>query len=320
MDLKVYLQNSNNGKVFDISEICTTITVTKNIEGNAGKLDVLLQKDPNDLLQVSNGSIISFIKDGKGIFYGFVFTIGTDSKETYKITAYDQMRYLKNEEVYVTKDLTASQIFEKICYDKQLRYQVKVPSNYVPSAYLHDKKSLYEIINRGRKQANIYEGQQFYITDEFGTLVWSELGHEKTNVILGDASLLTDYKYEKTIDKETFNQVKMYRDNKTSGKRDVWLAKDSNNIKRWGELQLLAKADDNDTPAMIQDTVQKYLKLRNRETETLKLNAIGIDELTAGKGFKFILEREGISQDMWIINSNHKYNKNNHTMELEVYI
>ena len=126
-------------------------------------------------MKIANGSIISFIVNGKGIFFGYVFTIGTDATETYKITAYDQMRYLKNEEVYVTQNLTSSQIFEKVCQDNQLRFQVKVPSGYIPSAYLHDKKTLYEIINRGRRLANIYENKQYYITDEFGTLTWSEL-------------------------------------------------------------------------------------------------------------------------------------------------
>ena len=317
MDLKLYLQNSNSGTVYNTS---TQIQVYKNIDGNAGKLTVLLQKDPNNILQIANGSIISFIVDGKGIFYGYIFTIGTDATETYNITAYDQIRYLKSEEVYVTQNLTASQIFEKVCYDNELKYQVKVPSNYIPSAYLHDKKSLYEIINRGRKLANIYENRQYFILDDFGTLIWSDLSAEKTNLIIGEDSLLTAYQYEKSIDKDTYNKIKMYRENSQTGKRDIWLAKDSNNIKKWGKLQLLTKVDDNDIQAMVQETIQNYLKAKNRETQTLKLNAIGVNELVAGKGFKFVLDRENISQDMWIISSTHNYNKDVHIMELEVYI
>lgn len=320
MKLELYLQNSNNGTVFDISNLATDIQVTKSIDGNAGKLTVLLQKDPNNLLQISNGSIISFIVDRVGIFYGYVFTIGTDATQTYKITAYDQLRYLKNEEVYVTQSLTASQIFEKVCYDNNLRYNIKVSSGYVPSPFLHDKKTLYEIINRGRRLANVYEKKQYYITDEFGTLTWSELGAEKTNLILGEKSLLTDYQYEKTIDKDTYNHIKMYRENPDTGKRDIWIAKDSDNMKRWGKLQLLVKADDNDTQAMIQDTLQNYLKVKNKETQTLKLRSLGIKELQAGRGFKFVLERERINQDMWIVNSTHNFNKDTHTMELEVFI
>ena len=40
------------------------------------------------------------------------------------------------------------------------------------------------------------------------------------------------YTYEKSIDKDVYNQVKLYRDNEKTGKRDVWIVKDSNNIKK----------------------------------------------------------------------------------------
>lgn len=320
MKLNLYLQNSSTGIIYDISDLATTIKVTKNIEGNAGQLNVTLQKDPNNLLQVANGSVISFVADGTGIFFGYVFKIGVDAEKTYKITAYDQLRYFKNSEVYVTKDLTASEIFGKVCYDNELKYKIKVPSNYIPSPYLHDNKTLYEICNRGRKLANIYEKKQFYITDEFGILTWSELRSEFTNIIIGEKSLLTDYQYEKGIDDDTYNQIKIYRENQDTGKRDVWIAKDSNNIKKWGKLQLLQKAEDNETTASIQETLMNYLKVKNREQETLKLNALGVNELQAGKGFTFVLDSENISQKMWIVSSTHNYNRDTHTMELEVFI
>lgn len=320
MKLNLYLQNSSTGIIYDISDLATTIKVTKNIEGNAGQLTVTLQKDPNNLLQVANGSVISFVADGTGIFFGYVFKIGVDAEKTYKITAYDQLRYFKNSEVYVTKDLTASEIFGKVCYDNELKYKIKVPSNYIPSPYLHDNKTLYEICNRGRKLANIYEKKQFYITDEFGILTWSELRSEFTNIIIGEKSLLTDYQYEKGIDDDTYNQIKIYRENQDTGKRDVWIAKDSNNIKKWGKLQLLQKAEDNETTASIQETLMNYLKVKNREQETLKLNALGVNELQAGKGFTFVLDSEDISQKMWIVSSTHNYNRDTHTMELEVFI
>lgn len=74
------------------------------------------------------------------------------------------------------------------------------------------------------------------------------------------------------------------------------------------------------TSAEINERGNNYLKLFNREQKTLKINALGVDELVAGKGFKFILSREGINQDMWIVHSTHYYEKDSHTMELEVYI
>ena len=120
MKLELYLQNSEDGTIYNITDIAGKITISDSIDGTAGKLTCILEKDPNNLLQISNGSSISFIVDGKGFFFGYIFKIGTDANENYKITAYDQMRYLKNQDVYVTKNMTASDIFAKICKDKNV--------------------------------------------------------------------------------------------------------------------------------------------------------------------------------------------------------
>ena len=320
MKLELYLQNSNNGNVFDISDIAEQITVTSNLDGEAGKLTCLLQKDPNNILEITNGSIVSFIVDGKGFFFGYVFTIGTDADENYQITCYDQLRYMKNSDVYVTKNQTASDIFKKICKDKELKYKIKTPTKYVPKSYLHDNKTLYNIVKRGMDLASINDKKRYFITDRFGTLTWSELGEEKTDVILGDNSLVTSFKYEKSIDQDVYNQVKMYRDNKTSGKRDVWIVKDSNNIQRWGLLQYLQKADDDTNSSQVKESAKNLLKRYNKEIETLSLEADGIVELVAGRGIKFELKRENINKWMWIKSATHKFTKDTHTMELEVEI
>ena len=95
---------------------------------------------------------------------------------------------------------------------------------------------------------------------------------------------------------------------------------DSNNIKRWGLLQYLEKVEDDTNEAKIKQTAQNYLKAYDMETETLKLEAEGIIGLTAGKGIKFVLPREGINKWMWIQSSTHTFTKYTHTMDLEVAI
>lgn len=320
MNLELYLQNSNDGTVFDISNIAEAITVETKLDGEAGKLTCILQKDPNNLLQIANGSIISFIVDGTGFFFGYIFKIGTDADENYKITAYDQLRYLKNSDVIATQGNTASDIFAKICQNYGLRYTIKVPSHYIPEAYLHNNKTLYAIIKRGMDLASINEKAKYFIYDNFGTLTWTEFSYEKTNIQLGGGSMLTDYQYEKSIDSDVYNQVKFYRNNDKTGKRDIWIVKDSDNIKRWGLLQYLKKAEDDDNEAKIREQAQNYLKVKNKEVETLKLSAEGIKELTVGKGIKFVLPRENIDKWMWITSATHTFTKYSHTMELGVEV
>lgn len=320
MNIEFYLQNVNDGTVYDISELSQEITVTSSIEGEAGKLTCILEKDPNNLLQIANGSIVSLIIDSKGVFFGYVFTIGTDAEQNYKITCYDQMRYLKNKDVYTTVNMTASDIFAKVCKDYNLRYKIKTPTNYVPVSYVHDNKTLYSIINRGMSLASINDKKHYYVKDEFGYLVWSDLGAEKTNIQLGENTLLTGYKYEKSIDNNTYNQVKLFRNNNDTGGIDVWMKNDINNIKRWGILQYTDKVDDKYNSSQLKELAEKRLKILNTETETLKLQGDGILELTAGRGVKFVLDREKIDKWMWIKSATHRFTKYEHTMELEMEI
>lgn len=320
MKLEMYLQNSNTGNIYNISDIAEEVTVQTQLNGEAGKLTCILEKDPNNLLQIANGSIISFIVDGTGFFFGYIFKYGTDAGGSYKITAYDQLRYLKNNDVRVTSNTTASNIFVKVCQDYNLKYKVKVPTSYVPEPYLHNNKTLYAIVKRGMDLASIYDKKQYFIKDEFGVLTWSELSEEKTNIQLGGGSLLTDYNYEKSIDNDVYNQIKFYRNNDATGKRDIWVVKDSNNIKRWGILQYLKKADDKENEAKIREEANNYLKAKNREVETLKLMANGDINCTVGRGIKFVLERENINKWMWIKSASHVFTKYSHTMELGVEV
>lgn len=323
MTYELLIQEIESGTIYDVTTLAGQIEHTTALDGQAGELTVLLQQDPNGILSLSNGSILRFSVDGEGIFYGYIFRLKTDGTDTYEITAYDQMRYLKNEEVYLTENLSASQIFEAICKDasENMKYQVITPTTFIPPEYLHDGTTLYEIIEYGIQHTNVNVPEKHYfIRDNFGVLEFTELGENKTNLIIGDGSLLTSYEYEKSIDDETYNSIKVYRDNEDTGKRDVWLSVDSTTQQRWGKLQMVVQADDGMNEAQIKEIGDNYLKLYNRESETMSLTAIGHPQLRAGMGFRLKIAKLGIDMDMWIENAKHFYEKDYHTMELEVFI
>lgn len=343
MNHELYCQNIKTGIVYDIISLAGDIQYQTQLGGQPGKLTFSVQQDPNNILEMVCGSIILFSVDGVGVFKGYIFTMGTDATGVYKITAYDQMRYLKNEEVYTTSDMTASQIFERICKDvypglrvstsgdtyrpPSLPYKVITPTTFVVPAYFHDRKTLYSIIEYGIDRTNIDEGEKpvadrkhYYIKDKFGVLQFTELGQGLTNLIVGERSLLTSYQYEISIDKNTYNSVVIVRDNETTGKRDVWSAIDSGTQKQWGKLQMVQEADKGANEAQIAKKAEDLLRLRNRETKTMKLTALGVPELVAGRGFRFELEKLGIGQNMWITSATHNYEKDYHTMSLEVFI
>lgn len=54
MNLEVYLQNSNTGTIYNITDITQEIQFNDSMDGEAGKLTTILEQDPNGLLQISN--------------------------------------------------------------------------------------------------------------------------------------------------------------------------------------------------------------------------------------------------------------------------
>lgn len=323
MKYELYCQNSETGTSYDIVELAGRITHQTTLSGQPGKLTVTLQQDPNEILELATGSILTFIVDGYGVFYGYIFTMGTDATGTYQITAYDQMRYLQNQETYTTRGMTADEIFMRVCKDANLtRFRVVTPSNFIVPLYRHPNKSFYSIIQYGIDRAIIdADGAAYYfIKDKFGELLFTELNEEKTGIIIGDTSLLTSYQYEISIDKDTYNTVKVTRDNEATGKREIWGKFDSENQRKWGLLQLVIEADKDSNEAQMREKAEKVLDLKNRETKTMKLTALGQKELVAGSGFIFSLDKLGIKKNMWITSATHYYEDDNHTMTLEVFI
>lgn len=320
MTNELYCQNTDNGTLFDITTLAGNIQYTTDLSGQPGKLTFSLQEDPNGVLQIVVGSVIGFKVDNNIVFYGYVFTMGTDATGIYKITAYDQMRYLKNEETMYTGNMSASAIFTKISADTGLNSKVVTPTSWVVPEYYHEKKSLYNILNYAIMSTNINDGKYHFIKDDGGTLLFTELGEYKTNIVIGDKSLLSSYQYEISIDKDTYNGVKVIRDNEETGMRDVWIEFDSENQRRWGKLQKLVQAGEELNEAQIKELAANWLSLKNRETKTMKISALGVRELVAGSGFLLRIDKLDIKEYMWITSATHDYSKDYHVMSLDVFI
>ena len=73
---QLIIQNIESGEIFDVSELASQIRYFSDMEGQPGKLSFILEKDPNDILKISVGSIVLFkvVEDKveKGIFFGWI--------------------------------------------------------------------------------------------------------------------------------------------------------------------------------------------------------------------------------------------------------
>ncbi len=95
-----------------------------------------------------------------------------------------------------------------------------------------------------------------------------------------DEETAENYDYKSTIDEETYNQIKLTRENEKTGKRDVYIAKDSSKINEWGVLQYYDTLQDGENG---QTKANALLELYNKKQRNLSIkNMIGDVRVRAG--------------------------------------
>ena len=79
--------------------------------GSPGKLTFNMVYDT--AIKISEGAAVRLKVDGKPVFFGFIFSQKRDKNQIITVTAYDQLRYLKNKDTYVYENKTASQFIQR---------------------------------------------------------------------------------------------------------------------------------------------------------------------------------------------------------------
>ncbi len=323
MNIEMIVQNTNDGKAYDISDIVSGIKCDSEMQDNPGKLTFTIN-NVDGINYVSEGSPVSFKVDGHKVFWGYIFKISKSKSYEVNITAYDQLRYLKSKDTYVTSGLTCDGIFKKICSDYSIVSKVLHTSNYVLPSRVNDNKTLAEIIQYAFDKTLIDTGDWFMMRDNFGTLEHINVWENRTNLVIGDQSLLNDYNYESSIDDDTYNQVKLVKENKDTKKREIYIVKDSSTINKWGVLQYFEKVDESMNSAQITERANMLLKHYNKPTKSLKLDCIGDLRVTPGCGVVLLIKdlESEVPYNKYVIvdKVSHSFENNSHMMSLEVKV
>ena len=315
--LQVITDNKKGG-VYDISDLVTSASWKTTRIASPGSLDFTIVQDPNYM--ISNGDIVGVKWDGSPLFYGYVFTIGRSEEDTLSIKAYDQIRYLTATDTYVFKNKTAAAIVKQIADDFGLRWGNIVDTKYKIPSMVEDGQKLIDIINKAFALTTINTGSIYVFYDDYGKLTLQNVKDRVLDLMIGDESLMTEFSYQQSIDDDTYNRIKLVRDNKKTGKRDVYIAQDSANIAKWGRLQYYQKVDDNQNDAQIKALLDQLARLKNRETKSLKIDAIGNPSVRAGCYVRVDIQELAISQLFLIEECTHKFNGDEYTMSIELKV
>ena len=289
--LKIY----NNDKVFDVSELLESeVSLTSELNGVPSELNFTYAKEialQNNLnISFEEGNIVEFSVNDNKIFKGYIFSKNRDKNQKISVKCYDQLRYLKNKESYTYINKKASDILKIIANDFKLKLGNIEDTKYIIPARNEDNQTLIDIILTALDETFTATKQKYYLYDDFGRLTLKNANDMfLKNIVIGDDSCLIDFSYKTDIDKETYNKIKLYKENKDTGKREIYIAKDSKTINKWGVLQYYESLPESCNDAQAKEFVQNLLEIYNRPKEELSIECLGL-----GKGEELIRAGNGI--------------------------
>ena len=269
-------------------------------------------------ISIANGNPVRFKDaDGQNVFYGFIFRIKRDRSNIVTITAYDQIRYLKNKDTLVYEDKTASEVVNTIAGKFGFNLGTIVDTVWKIASRVEDNVALMDMISNALDQTLQNTGDLYILYDSFGKLNLSFLGDMYVPIVI-DAETGQNFDYEASIDENTYNRIKLVYDNEDAGKREVYIAQDSSNINKWGILQYFDTLQDGENG---QTKADALLKLYNKETRTLTVkDAAGDSRVRGGSLVVVQLDLGDVQlQNLMLVEKCvHKYGESKHTMNLTV--
>ncbi len=283
-----------------------------------GKLVFKVIKD--DILDFSEGSPVRMRVDGDNIFFGFVFKQQRSKDGIITVTAYDQLRYLKNKDTKVYEDKTAAQFIQMVADEYALTAGTLEDTKYIIESRVEENTSLFEMIANALDLTLTNTKQMYVLYDDFGKLTLKSLASMDVGVpgayLMIDEETGENYDYTSSIDDNTYNQIKLTYDNEETGIRDVFMAKSTENINKWGILQYFETLQKGENG---QEKANALLELYNQKTRSLQItNAIGDNRVRAGSMIfiHLALGDVKIKNRMLVEKCRHLYKEGEHWMDL----
>ncbi|HIV19477.1 MAG TPA: hypothetical protein IAC82_09285 [Candidatus Merdivicinus intestinigallinarum] len=317
MNMELLIAAKDSGKIWDVATLSQSVDYTTNRTGTPGQAKFSLINQEGISFDV--GDVVRFSVDGQLIFYGWIFTISRDRWGVTDITCYDRLRYLKANASYAFYGETAGAIIRQIAEDFNLPLGTIEDTGYaLPSLVMEDKTCL-DIISEAIQQTLLNTGKIYVFFDDGNGLSLREAGNMKSPVVIGEKSLLTDYTYQRDIDQQTYNSIKLVQPNEETGRAEVYQVEDSETIGKWGLLRLYQKVDEALNPAQITEQAKQSLSYYNRPLNTLKLSSLGVLGLRAGMMLLVNIPGVESAEKKYVLleKVSHTFENDTHTMDIE---
>lgn len=318
MTTELLIANKTSGKIWECSNSVSTVSWETERTGSPGKLTFTVIKSGD--LSFTEGDIVRFSVDGQLQFYGWVFTKSKNRWGEIEVTCYDRLRYLKANASYGFYGQTVGQIIQQIAGDLQLDVGTIADTGYQIPSLIEKDQSCLDIIESAVQQTLLNTGNIYVFYDDGNGLALQQPADMKSNVLIGEKSLLTDYTYKTDIDSQTYNSVKLARPNEETGMADVVISQDSGTIGQWGLLQLYQTVDGDVNTAQMEAQANATLQYYNRRLRTLSVETLGVPGLRAGMMVLMKVPNLGdINLDQYVLleKVSHTWENDKHEMKFE---
>jgi hypothetical protein len=312
MEALLYIQNGNTVYQPAVKDGMKWTTERK---GTPGKLTFSVANDSR--LSIEEGNAVKLIIDGRNCFFGYIFKKQRNDYNEVSITCYDQLRYFKNKDTYSYVGRKASELIKMICDDFYLNVGNIEDTGYVIPQKVMSNKTLFDIIQDALDTTMTNTNNLYVLYDDFGAISLQNISTMKIPLLI-DADTGQSFEYTSSIDDQTYNQVKLTYDNSSTGKREIYLTKDSSHINEWGVLQYFDELEEGENGQQKASTLLEYY---NQKTRKLSISgAFGDIRVHAGTSVLVRMEFDdiGVNNFMVVDSVTHNFNNGLHTMDLQL--
>lgn len=279
-----------------------------------GKLTFNVIND--EALEIEEGNAVRFRVDGKNVFYGFIFRLSGDA-DLLSITAYDQLRYLKNKDKFIYKGLKADEVVQMVAKKFKLQTGELADTVYKIPLRIEDEQTLIDMINAALDATLRNVGKLYVLYDDFGKIALKDIEDMRLDMIL-DQEVASDFKFDSSIDSNSYNRIKLIFKNDKGEVKTSFVKNDSTNENKWGILQyfdVLKEGENGDAKATA------LLKLYNKKERAFTADGV-LGDLRVRGGSSIIVQiRIGtiVIQNYMVVDSvSHRFEDNEHFMNLKL--